>query len=53
VTAAEKLEMKETLKQIINKNYEIAEKTYGKESIHFLFYVSQTLTNKVALGEIE
>jgi hypothetical protein len=40
VTEAQKEELKVTLKNIIKKNYEIAEKTYGTNSIHFIFYIS-------------
>lgn len=53
VTEEQKAEIKTNLKQIIDKNYDIALKTFGLESIHMLFYISQTLTNRVALGEID
>jgi len=52
ISEADQAAIKESMKQIIEKNYEIAKTTFGATSIHFLFYVSMTLTNKVALGEI-
>ena len=49
----EKVESRhETVKQIIEKNMKIAEKSYSEESIHFLYHVSGNLINKLALGEI-
>jgi hypothetical protein len=42
----------ETVKNIIEKNMKIAEKSYNEESIHFLYHVSGNLINKLALGEI-
>jgi hypothetical protein len=38
--------------RIIDKNLEIAEKAYGKENIHLLYYLSSTITNRIALGVI-
>lgn len=43
---------KEVIKSIIDKNYEIASKTFGEESIHMLYHVSGNLINKLAIGEI-
>ena len=37
---------------LIAKNFELANKTYGSDSIHVLYFVSTTLTNKIAIGEI-
>ena len=36
-TAEQKADVKLTIKNIIDKNYEVAKKTYGEDSIHFLF----------------
>jgi hypothetical protein len=40
------------IKQIIERNYQIAKTTYGEDSIHMLYHVSGNLINKLALGEI-
>lgn len=45
-------EIKKELNELIEKNHSISAKTYGEDSIHHLFYLSSTLTNKIALGEI-
>ena len=49
----EKAEVKKTIKQIIDKNLMIARSTYGEDSIHLLYFLSSTLTNLIALGEIQ
>ena len=43
---------KESVKQIIEKNFKIANDTFGQESIHFLYHLSGHLINKLALGDI-
>lgn len=53
VSESEKEEIKRSLSRMISRNFEIAEETFGLDSIHMLFYISQTLTNRVALGEID
>lgn len=40
ITDEEKANLKKTIHNIIEKNFEIAKKAYGDDSIHFLFYVS-------------
>jgi len=40
------------LKRIIDKNLEIAEKTFSEKSIHLLYHYSSTFINRIALGEI-
>ena len=40
------------MNDLIEKNRSISATTYGETSIHHLFYLSSTLTNKIALGEI-
>lgn len=50
---AEKAEIKTTIQRMIDKNYEVVVKEFGEDNIHSLFYFSQTLTNKIALGEIQ
>jgi hypothetical protein len=52
VKEEEKEEAKKLINQIIDKNQQISEKTYGLESIHLLYYMSSSLTNRIALGEI-
>ena len=51
-TEEEKTATKTIIKQIIEKNLDIATKTYGEDSIHLLFHLSSALTNRIALGEI-
>jgi len=40
------------MKQIIQKNLDIAKATFGDKSIHILYHLSANLINKIALGEI-
>ena len=44
---------KETVSQIIQKNYEIATKTFSRTSIHLLYHLSMCLINKIAAGKIK
>ena len=45
-------DIKKEMNDLIEKNRRISADTYGETSIHHLFYLSSTLTNKIALGEI-
>ena len=53
----EEEEEKEVTKEVINKiistNYELALKTYGEDNIHLLYFLSTTLTNKIAVGAVD
>ena len=43
---------KEVMASIVDKNYKIAESTFGDDSIHMLYHLSGNLINKIALGTI-
>lgn len=47
-----KTQMMDRMKQIIQRNIEIAKKHLGENSIHILYHLSSNLINKIALGEI-
>lgn len=51
-TPAEKEQYKLTMQQMVEKNLEIASSHHGEDSIHLLYQISSTLTNKIALGSI-
>jgi len=53
ISDIERAEIKKTIRQIIDKNLLIARTTYGEDSIHLLYFLSSTLTNLIALGEIQ
>ena len=53
VPEEEKAQTKKVVRQIIDKNLQIATKAYGEDSIHLLYFLSSTLTNLIALGEIQ
>lgn len=52
VSIEERAQTKKVIRQIIDKNLQIATKAYGEDSIHLLYFLSSTLTNLIALGEI-
>ena len=47
-----KTEMMGRMKQIIQRNIDIAIKNLGENSIHILYHLSSNLINKIALGDI-
>lgn len=47
-----KNEMMDRMRQIIQRNVEIATKHFGDKNIHLLYHLSANLINKIALGEI-
>lgn len=42
----------ERMRQITQRNIEIATKHFGEKSIHVLYHMSANLINRIALGEI-
>ena len=51
-TDEEKEATRRIMRQMIEKNQEIATKAFGEDNIHLLFHLSSALTNRIALGEI-
>lgn len=45
--------LKAEISEIIEKNLKIVTETFGKDSIHLLYYLSSDMTNRYALGEVQ